>query len=134
MSHFMPRFHQRFKMSQNTKSWSTRMPHFIKQEKNKKKQKRPIFYIRRFTSCRKYYGHIMITNVPQYFPYEQHTVINWYKASGFTGLFNTKDRCAITLVIELGSTSCPQGWSTGPKPVGQNDVFTIRPKYVPGQS
>ena len=25
--------------------------------------------------------------------------INWYEASGFTGLFNTKDHGAITLVI-----------------------------------
>ena len=25
-------------------------------------------------------------------------VINWHKASGFTGLFNTKDHGAITLV------------------------------------
>ena len=27
------------------------------------------------------------------------TVVNWYKTSGFTGLFNTTDHGAITLVI-----------------------------------
>ena len=33
------------------------------------------------------------------------------------------------LVLELSPLSLILGWSVGSKPVGRNDVFTVRPKY-----